>query len=65
MSALYILIIVSVVVAMAFLAAFIWAVATGQFEDTCTPAMRPLLEDDPPPPARQEISSINTETKHP
>jgi nitrogen fixation-related uncharacterized protein len=31
---------------LAFLAAFIWAVKSGQFEDTCTPAMRILSEDD-------------------
>jgi nitrogen fixation-related uncharacterized protein len=31
---------------LAFLAGFIWAVRSGQFEDTCTPAMRILSEDD-------------------
>ncbi len=29
-----------------FLAGFIWAVRSGQFEDTCTPSMRILTEDD-------------------
>ena len=27
------------------LAAFIWAVRSGQYEDTCTPSMRVLLDD--------------------
>ena len=32
-------------IAVGFLAAFIWAVRTGQYEDTCTPAMRLLLDE--------------------
>ena len=28
-----------------FLGAFVWAVRTGQFDDTCTPAVRVLLDD--------------------
>jgi cbb3-type cytochrome oxidase maturation protein len=35
----------SIVIAACFLAAFIWAVRSGQYEDTCTPAMRLLLEE--------------------
>jgi cbb3-type cytochrome oxidase maturation protein len=31
--------------ATAFLLAFIWAVRSGQYEDTCTPSMRVLLEE--------------------
>jgi cbb3-type cytochrome oxidase maturation protein len=45
MSAILFLIPLSVVIAAAFLGAFIWAVRSGQFEDTCTPAMRLLTED--------------------
>jgi cbb3-type cytochrome oxidase maturation protein len=45
MSAIYLLIPISLVVALAFLAAFIWAVRSGQYEDTCTPALRVLTED--------------------
>ena len=41
----FLLIPLSVVVASGFLAAFIWAVRSGQFEDTCTPSMRLLTED--------------------
>jgi cbb3-type cytochrome oxidase maturation protein len=46
MSVILILIFASLAVALAFLAAFIWAVRSGQFEDTCTPAMRILSEDE-------------------
>ena len=46
MSVILILILASLAVALAFLAGFIWAVRSGQFEDTCTPAMRILSEDD-------------------
>jgi cbb3-type cytochrome oxidase maturation protein len=46
MSVILILILASLAVALAFLAGFIWAVKAGQFEDTCTPAMRILSEDD-------------------
>ncbi len=48
MSVILILIVASLAVAVAFLVGFIWAVRSGQFEDTCTPAMRILGEDEPP-----------------
>lgn len=46
MSVILILILASLAVALAFLGCFIWSVRSGQFEDTCTPAMRILSEDD-------------------
>jgi cbb3-type cytochrome oxidase maturation protein len=46
MSVILILILASLAVALAFLGGFIWAVKAGQFEDTCTPAMRILSEDE-------------------
>jgi cbb3-type cytochrome oxidase maturation protein len=45
MSVLVILILASLVIALSFLAGFIWAVRSGQFEDTCTPSMRVLTEE--------------------
>ena len=45
MSAILFLIPISVAIAAAFLTAFIWAVRSGQFEDTCTPSIRVLTED--------------------
>lgn len=46
MSALYILIGVSLVVALCFLGAFLWAMNKGQFEDDYTPSVRMLFEDE-------------------
>jgi cbb3-type cytochrome oxidase maturation protein len=45
MSAILFLIPISVAIAAGFLTAFIWAVRSGQFEDTCTPSIRVLTED--------------------
>jgi cbb3-type cytochrome oxidase maturation protein len=41
-------------VAGGFLAAFVWAVRSGQFDDTATPALRILLDDRRPLPIRFE-----------
>lgn len=45
MSVIFLLIPLSIVIALCFLGAFIWAVRSGQYEDTCTPSMRLLLEE--------------------
>ena len=45
MSVLVLLIFTSLAIATAFLFGFIWAVRSGQYEDTCTPSMRILTED--------------------
>ena len=48
MSVILILILASLGLALAFLAGFIWAVKSGQFEDTCTPSLRILTEENKP-----------------
>ncbi len=45
MSVIIVLIGVSLVVALAFLGAFVWSVKQGQYEDTYTPSIRILFED--------------------
>jgi cbb3-type cytochrome oxidase maturation protein len=45
MSVILILILASLALAATFLAGFIWAVRSGQFEDTHTPSLRVLLDD--------------------
>jgi cbb3-type cytochrome oxidase maturation protein len=45
MQILVILICTSVVVAAAFLWAFIWSVRSGQYDDAYTPSIRMLFED--------------------
>ena len=52
MSVIFLLIPLSVVIAAGFLAAFIWAVRSGQYDDTCTPSMRLLLDDPSEKPMR-------------
>lgn len=46
MSVIYILITVSIVVAIIFLIAFINAVRTGQYDDDYTPSVRMLFDDE-------------------
>jgi cbb3-type cytochrome oxidase maturation protein len=45
MEVIYILIVVSLLTAGGFLAAFFWAVRNGQYDDTYSPSVRILLED--------------------
>lgn len=45
MSVIYLLILISLFVAIGFLFAFLWAVRTGQFEDNYTPSIRMLFDD--------------------
>jgi cbb3-type cytochrome oxidase maturation protein len=47
MSVLIILIGASILVAGGFLAAFIWSVKKGQFDDDYTPSVRMLFDDKP------------------
>ena len=52
MSVIPILILISLALALVFLGGFIWAVRSGQYEDTYTPSLRMLLEDAGQPVAR-------------
>ncbi len=60
MSIIFILIPLSIVIAACFLGCFVWAVRSGQYEDTCTPSMRMLTEDATPSAERKNISPHNT-----
>jgi cytochrome oxidase maturation protein, cbb3-type len=55
MSVILILILASLAMALLFLGGFIWAVKSGQFEDTLTPSMRVLADE----PARAVVRSNN------
>lgn len=46
MSALFVLIGISLLVATGFLIAFIWSVRKGQYEDEYTPSVRILFDDE-------------------
>jgi len=58
MSVVIILIVASLAVALAFLAGFVWAVRSGQYEDTVTPSLRVLAED-----SETKISKTNSTLK--
>ncbi len=46
MSVIYILLAISIVVAVGFFIAFIMAVKSGQYDDSYTPSVRMLFEDE-------------------
>jgi cbb3-type cytochrome oxidase maturation protein len=48
MGIIYIMIVVSLIVALGFLGAFIWSVKSGQYDDDYTPSVRMLFDDDQP-----------------
>ena len=57
MSVLVLLIFASLAIATAFLVAFIWAVRSGQYEDTATPSMRLLLDESLPKRDKANLST--------
>jgi len=46
MGIIYLMIIVSLIVALGFLAAFIWSVKSGQYDDSYTPSVRMLFDSE-------------------
>lgn len=46
MGMIYIMLIVSLIVALFFLISFFWATKTGQFDDDYTPSVRILFEEE-------------------
>jgi cbb3-type cytochrome oxidase maturation protein len=57
MAIIVVLICISIVVASLFLWAFIWSVKSGQYDDTYTPSVRMLFED------QQTVSTTGSTTK--
>ena len=47
MKIIFFLIGISLLVALGFLAAFIWAIKSGQYDDDYTPSVRILFDDSP------------------
>ena len=47
MSVILLLIVAGGAVALGFLVAFVWAVESGQFDDTVSPPIRMLFDDEP------------------
>ena len=46
MEIIYVMLVVSLILALVFLASFIWANKTGQYDDDVTPGMRILFDDE-------------------
>lgn len=60
MIVILLLIPLSILIAVGFFAAFIWAVRSGQYEDTCTPSMRVLLEEKKPDDTKESPTKSKT-----
>ena len=65
MSVILLLIPLSIVMAACFLGAFIWAVRSGQYEDTCTPSMRLLLDEEAPSSRRPQSIAPTEKSQEP
>lgn len=61
MEVIYILLSISVLIALAFLGAFIWSVKKGQYEDVVSPSIR-ILYDNSISPTENKIKNNNLET---
>ena len=62
MSVILILILVSLAMALLFLGGFVWAVRSGQFDDTLTPSLRVLPDE--PAPRPHSLSSKTQPIEH-
>ncbi|MDO7850435.1 cbb3-type cytochrome oxidase assembly protein CcoS [Hymenobacter convexus] len=61
MTIIFLLISISLVVALLFLGAFLWAVRSGQYEDTYTPAVRMLFEETEDKNIQRPLAAPSTE----
>ena len=61
MSVVFVLVFAAIIMAGAFLIAFIWSVKNGQYEDTYTPSVRMLFDD--PPVKKVEETEIGKKEK--
>lgn len=52
MSVIFIVLPLALLVVGAGVAAYVWAARSGQFDDTTTPPLRTLVEDDNAPPPK-------------
>ena len=57
MNIVIILIVISLFIALCFLGAFIWAVIKGQYDDSYTPSIKLLIEEDMISENDREISN--------
>lgn len=65
MSVIFVLIVIGILVATGFLIAFIWAVRTGQFDDSYTPSVRMLFDDNPEEINKKNSTEVSTAKEEP
>lgn len=61
MSIIYVLLSISVLVAIGFFIAFVVSVRKGQYDDTYTPSVRMLFEDELVEPSNEDQPNKNNE----
>ena len=64
MSALFILIGTSIIVAIGFLIAFLWSVKNGQYDDNYTPSVRMLFDDELISKNKKETSEMKKQNQN-
>lgn len=67
MSVIYVLLTISIIVAIIFFTAFIISVRSGQYDDSYTPSVRMLFDDElvkPAPAVGKDNSTENIENKN-
>jgi cbb3-type cytochrome oxidase maturation protein len=64
-SVIFLLIAVSLLVAIGFLVSFIWSIRSGQFDDEYTPSVRILFEDEIKNPKEEERTDDTNSKFHP
>ena len=65
MSVIFILIAVSLLVAIGFLVSFIWSIRSGQYDDDYTPSVRVLFDDEKNVIEEDEEKLSEPETRNP
>ncbi|MCC9073948.1 cbb3-type cytochrome oxidase assembly protein CcoS [Flavobacterium sp. F-65] len=63
MSVIYLLISVSIIIAIGFFIAFVVAVKTGQYDDDYTPSVRMLFDDEIKKTPNEKIKTPNNKIK--
>jgi cbb3-type cytochrome oxidase maturation protein len=61
MGMIYIMLIVSLIIALFFLISFFWATKSGQFDDDYTPSVRILFDDESSQQTNNQIENNQTD----
>jgi cbb3-type cytochrome oxidase maturation protein len=59
MSVIVILISISIIIAIGFLAAFLWSMKIGQYDDTYSPSVRMLFDNKPKKKEEKNMNHLN------